>query len=128
MSKVSMEEQLQGYLQRIVKALKISSPNYKAEFGSKKGDNYVADIYRVSINGQKDGVSVELKTVLKIASKDEAKRLFTYVSASFSREHLFYTEIVPIFKKFLNAKNMHLEDIAQCYFSSVEDHNEVNND
>lgn len=121
------EDHLRNYLNRVSNTLKISRPKYFVELGTKTGVDvdYIGVAYRVSIEGNKNGVPVRYDTILKIPPIDEEQRRVGSVSDFFSREHYFYTEIVPAFNEFLKIKNKTLGNIARCYFSSDADHKEV---
>lgn len=125
------EEHLQECLRRVANNFNISGPKYSIELGTKTGDNYLGIVYRVSIDGKRksDGLeaAVKVDTIIKVAPQDEMKRLMTSTATFFPREHLFYTEIVPVFNEFLIARNKRLENIPECYFSSAENLKEVQN-
>ncbi|XP_015516969.1 uncharacterized protein LOC107222213 [Neodiprion lecontei] len=118
-------EHLQEYLGRVVETLGIRSPKFCVTLGSKVGDNYAGVIYRVEIEGQSNGVPVKIQTIFKIPPTNEIVREIMQIEHLFLREHEFYSEIVPIFKEFLQAHRKTLGNIPECYFSTSIDHKEA---
>lgn len=119
------EEHLQKYLERVARGLNVSNPKYRINWGAKTGDNYIGVVYRVKIEGKSDGNQVRVDTIIKVPPTDEARREMALVSRLFPREHVFYTDIVPVFEEFLNEKNKLFEHVPRCYLSSSDDHKEV---
>ncbi|XP_046745949.1 uncharacterized protein LOC124411107 [Diprion similis] len=118
-------EYLQEYLGRIVEKLGIKGPKFCITSGSKVGDNYVGVVHRVKIEGLRNKLPVEIPTIFKISPTDEIIREVLQVKHLFSREHEFYSEIVPVFKKFLQAHHKTLENVPKCYFSTNIEYKEA---
>lgn len=85
-------------------------------------------VYRVTIEGEKNGNEVRISTVLKVPPRDEISRTINLVRYLFPREKTFYSDIVPLFNELLKTRNKTLENIPKCYFSSDVDHKEVRTD
>ncbi|XP_015119601.1 uncharacterized protein LOC107042883 [Diachasma alloeum] len=87
------------------------------DFGeaSAKGDSYLSEVDRVTIEGNVKGKTTQLKVVVKSLPGNLGRRE-TYRSTVFFRnEILFYTQIVPEFKKFLaSKKQQHLLLVPDC--------------
>lgn len=119
------EDNLQEYLLRVAEILGISNPTFRIKSSTKKGDNFVGLIYRVLIEGQKNGVSLKLSTILKVPPQDELARQTVQVDHLFPREGIFYSVIVTVFNELVKTYNRALENIPQCYFSSSVHQKEV---
>ncbi|KAG8362511.1 uncharacterized LOC105273030 [Fopius arisanus] len=76
------------------------------EFGeaSAKGDSYLSEVDRVVINGKIKGKPESVKVVVKSFPSNLGRRNTFRSNVFFKNEILFYTRIVPEFKKFLASK------------------------
>uniref|UniRef100_A0A2A4JDG0 CHK kinase-like domain-containing protein n=1 Tax=Heliothis virescens TaxID=7102 RepID=A0A2A4JDG0_HELVI len=90
----------------------------------KAGDNFVANIKRIHIEGANDS----LKLVAKIAPTNEMARQTTNTGILFNNEHTMYTEVLPKFVSLQKAAGVPEEEqlrFAKCYGSLTEQPNEV---
>lgn len=88
------------------------------------GDNFVADVKRVSV----DSENGNLKLILKVASGVEIIRKTTNTHRMFSNEHTMYTEVLPKLLQLQKDAGVPEEEhlkFAKCYGSLNEEPNEI---
>lgn len=112
--------EIHNCLKEVAKGKGIDNFDYHVEIVSGKGDNYIANIFRVLIKDtEKDNnVSVIVKTLVKTSRQDTFYELH-------GREVIVYTEVIPIFESIQD----HLEDdkvlLPKCLYSSAEKGKEI---
>ncbi|XP_047027468.1 uncharacterized protein LOC124635586 [Helicoverpa zea] len=90
----------------------------------KAGDNFVANIKRIHIEGEHD----TLKLIIKIAPTNEIARQTTNTGIMFNNETVMYTEVLPKFVSLQIAAGVPEEEqlrFAKCYGTLTEQPNEV---
>lgn len=103
-----ISEVIRGGLNEVLnKELDSQKINVNIELGSKKGDNFIGIVYRVTgklsndtsnedVNNNKSSISL----ILKVAPTNKARR-YTFSSRScFLREIQMYDEVLPMFRQF----------------------------
>ncbi|KAH9632178.1 hypothetical protein HF086_011924 [Spodoptera exigua] len=88
------------------------------------GDNYVANVKRIKIEGS----NRSMKMIVKIAPTNEAMRKSMHIDVVFHREQIMYTEVLPKLVSLQKAAGVpedeHLR-YAKCYGSKDEAPNEM---
>ncbi|CAB3225490.1 unnamed protein product [Arctia plantaginis] len=90
----------------------------------KPGDNYVASVKRITI----EGANGSIKIIAKIAPTLEIIRKPMNTRVLFENEHLMYTEVLPKLIQFQKNAGIPEEEqlrYAKCYGSTLEEPNEV---
>lgn len=82
--------------------------NIECTAGSNKGDNYLGVVYRIRVKCKVDG-SLKMSVILKSAPQHSARRNQFYVHEIYEREFTFYSEIIPLYKKFQEEKGIDVE-------------------
>lgn len=88
------------------------------------GDNYIANVKRITIEGENGNLSL----IAKIAPSHEILRMTTNAYLLFKNEHMMYTEILPKMVQLQIKEGVPEEDqlrFAKCYGSLSEETNEV---
>jgi hypothetical protein len=109
-------------LKEIVK-IQLGSDDYEVEFaaGSSKGDNYLGEIIRIHITSKIKNFNL----ILKIPPQNEARREQLRMPSFFHREILFYVDVMAMYKKFQEDKEINVEvegfhEVPLCYKSLIE--------
>lgn len=97
-------------LQEIISTQLKDCKNYeiKCGAGSKKGDNMLGIIYRISVNCKSDS-NLNLNLILKTSPQNIARREQYLTHEIFGKESQFYREIYPMFKEFQVGKGIDVE-------------------
>ncbi len=84
--------------------------DYEVEYsaGSNKGDNYVGVVYRIQVKS-KTNPAKKLNVIAKLPPQDPARREQFLAAPAFSRESLFYDEILPLYNKFQREKGIDIQ-------------------
>ncbi|XP_063988978.1 uncharacterized protein LOC135168572 [Diachasmimorpha longicaudata] len=97
------------------------------DFGeaSAKGDSYLSEVDRVIIHGNVKGKFTQLKIVVKSLPSNLGRRETYRSTVFFKNEIIFYTQVVPEFKKFLASKNQeHLFLVPDCLAHVLDGEND----
>ncbi|KAK2577830.1 hypothetical protein KPH14_001098 [Odynerus spinipes] len=119
------DKRIEQHLQNIAKNASLSKPNFRVSRAVKAGNNFVGDVYRTVIEGEKDGKIERFYAILKCAPTDPRRRLFMKIRKVFLREIYFYETILSVFDDVLRDYDMSVEYFPMLYGASKEDENEV---
>uniref|UniRef100_A0A2A4JDX0 CHK kinase-like domain-containing protein n=1 Tax=Heliothis virescens TaxID=7102 RepID=A0A2A4JDX0_HELVI len=114
-------------LQFIHKVILDHDSKFKKAYFSKlgqAGDNFVGNVKRISVEGEKRTI----KMVLKYAVSDAMLRDITNTEVMFKNEHIMYTEVLPKFVELQRTVGVPEQDqyrYAKCYGSLNEAPSEV---
>ncbi|KAG7211358.1 hypothetical protein KM043_010648 [Ampulex compressa] len=98
------EETINNVFSKITKAKDVKVVKWDCASVGGTGDSYMANTFKIKINGVADGKSVETRVFIKAISKNVGRRK-TYRSAEFFyNEIMFYTKVIPKFQEFLLEK------------------------
>lgn len=112
--------EIHNCLREVAKAKGIDNFDYNVEFACGKGDNYIANIFRVLINDteKENHLRVIVKTLVKTSRQDTFYELH-------KREVAVYNEVIPIFETI----QQHLGDdkviFPKCLYSNAEKGKEI---
>lgn len=112
--------EIHNCLKQVAKAKGIDNFDYHVEIVSGKGDNFIANIFRVLIKDteKENNISVIVKTLVKTSRQDTFYELH-------EREVKVYKEVIPIFETIQD----HLEDdkvlLPKCLYSNAEKGKEI---
>ena len=116
------EDYLHSHLDNFCREVEISSPKYLIERCGKKGDNFIGLVYRVVIEGTKNGNPEKVHGILKLASRSaEQRNLVQSTRPFFLQEIFFFKTVVPLFTE----AGVELKNVPQLLYSNDEDYNEV---
>ncbi|CAH1634841.1 unnamed protein product [Spodoptera littoralis] len=117
------EHQIQ-FINKVIEEQGLSVNKVVFQPVGKAGDNFVANVKRINIEGENGS----LKMVVKIASQNEFLRQSTNTEISFSNENFMYTEVLPKLVSLQKAAGVpekeHLR-YAKCFGALSEAPNEV---
>lgn len=105
---VEVSEMVKKHLNQVLsKELGTEMIDINIEAGTKKGDNFVGIVYRVSgklsryiSNGEVSNKKSSINLILKMAPTSQARREQFYARVCFLREIKMYDEILPMFHQF----------------------------
>nr|XP_050844374.1 uncharacterized protein LOC127061490 [Vespula vulgaris] len=118
------EKRIEKYLRAIAEDKSLSDPNFQVTRAVKAGENFISDVYRALIEGEKNGRIEKIHLIVKCAPND-SRRKFIKIRKMFLQEIRFYKEILPIFNDFLRDYNMSVDNIPFMYSYSKDDKNEI---
>lgn len=115
-------ERVQEILKEIAESEGFTSFDHTFSAGSNKGDNYVGEILRVVVTGEKaNGRIEELDLILKIAPLSAKWREHFNCNALFKQEDYFYNVLAPALEKFQRDQGLTAEQCfkayPKCYYS-----------
>ncbi|KOB77008.1 Ecdysteroid 22-kinase [Operophtera brumata] len=114
-----------GYIKAVIEKRGFKDAKVVIEPVGKAGDNYVANVKRITVEGINGG---SLKMIAKVAPNLEALRLVANTQLMFRNEHIMYTKVLPKFEQLQKAADVPTEErlrFAACYGSFEEAPNEV---
>lgn len=118
--------------QRILQQLRIvaenaslSKPSFHVTRAVKAGNNFVANVYRSVIEGEKDGKIERIYSILKCAPQDITRREFFKIRKVFLQEIYFYETILSVFNDVLRDYDITTKYFPIMYSSSKDEENEV---
>ncbi|XP_035442985.2 uncharacterized protein LOC118271146 [Spodoptera frugiperda] len=117
------EHQIQ-FINKVIEEQDLNAKKVVFEPVGKAGDNFVANVKRINIEGDNGS----LKMVVKMASQNEFLRQTTNTEISFNNEILMYTEVLPKLVALQKAAGIPEEEhlrYAKCYGALNEAPNEV---
>ncbi|XP_035726426.1 uncharacterized protein LOC118443476 [Vespa mandarinia] len=118
------ERRIGRYLRAIARDKSLYDPSYQVTRAVNSGDNFVSDVYRVTIEGAKNRKMESIHLIVKCAPID-LRRDFIKIRKIFLQEIYFYKEILPIFNNFLRNYNMSIDNIPLMYKYSDTDKEEI---
>lgn len=114
---------IQNFLNEIIAEENFGDYSMKIKSGAEPGDGFSCELISVII--LENSSDKRLDILCKIAPFDEIQRKDFLSHMLFSREALFYNELMPIFAKFQNEKNLPKNDqflsIPKCYKTLSDD-------
>lgn len=112
-------ELLVNLIEKIAKNEGLQNHTSKISLGSEHGDGFVGILYRITIEGIKNGKNYVINLVAKMPPLNKARREQFNSVLLFEREVRLYNEILPDFVKFQQERNIKEEDgffnIPKCY-------------
>lgn len=117
------EHQIQ-FINKVIEEQGLSVKKVVFQPVGKAGDNFVANVKRINIEGENGS----LKMVVKIASQNEFVRQSTNTGISFNNENFMYTEVLPKLVSLQKAAGVPEEEhlrYAKCFGALSEAPNEV---
>lgn len=112
-------ELLKTLIEKIAKNESIQNHTSKITLGSENGDGFVGILYKIIIEGIKNGKNCIINLVAKMPPLSQIRREQFNSIPLFEREVLLYNEILPDFTKFQKERNINEEDgfynIPKCY-------------
>lgn len=90
-----------------------------------KGDSYLAQVDRITVNGKAGGKDIEIKLVVKSLPKNLGRRKTFRSVEFFYNEITFYKEVIPVFENFLESKGQkNLLCVPHCFDAMVDGEND----
>lgn len=115
--------ELYNIVKDLAKLINVEEIDYNVDFISGKGDNYIANLFRLTVNVKSDDGDNVIKLIVKTLINTVRQELFNELH---KREVFVYREVISKFEKILKEfdddKNFKL---AKCYMSSAEPGREV---
>lgn len=119
------DKRIEKQLQNVAKQMSLSNPSFRVKRAVTAGNNFVADVYRIVMEGEKNGKMKRIYAILKSAPYDPLRRELMKIRKIFYREIYFYETILSIFDDLLRDYDMSLEYFPDLYGASMEDGNEA---
>lgn len=113
--------EIHNCLREVAKAKGIDNFDYNVEFACGKGDNYVANLFRVLIKDTEkteNNISVIVKTLVKTSRQDTLYELH-------KREVAVYNEVIPIFETIQYNLGDDKVILPKCLYSNAEKGKEI---
>ncbi|GJQ76124.1 hypothetical protein Trydic_g1872 [Trypoxylus dichotomus] len=98
--------EIRKYIEELVQAREIVDYKIDVESGTKKGDNYLGVIAKITITGKKDDKDINLHWIAKNAPQVKSFRELAGIESIYCREIYVYRELFSIFDKFQNERNI----------------------
>lgn len=120
----NINEQQLKFINKVILEQDLNVKNVFFEPVGKAGDNFAANVKRISVEGDNGN----LKMIVKTAPSNEFLRKLTNSTPLFKNEHVMYTEVLPkLVQLQKDAKVPEDEQLrfAKCYGSFAESPNEV---
>lgn len=112
-------EMLKNLIEKIAINEGLQNHTSKISLGSEHGDGFVGILYRITIEGLRNGKNYVINLVAKMPPLNQIRREQFNSIALFEREVQLYNEILPDFVKFQNERKIKEEDgfytIPKCY-------------
>lgn len=124
MSETLLPKFIQEHVKRIAKENHFADYSLEVKQGSQLGDGFMSNLFSITIIESNKNNNKKLELVCKMAplSKKSQEELISNVV--FDREAAFYTEVMPIFSKFQNEKNLSKDEqfsaYPKCYGTTVD--------
>lgn len=112
--------EIHNCLREVAKARGIDNFDYNVEFACGKGDNYIANIFRVLIKDteKENNISVIVKTLVKTSRQDTFNELH-------KREVTVYNEVIPMFETVQHYLGDDKVVFPKCFYSNAEKGKEI---
>lgn len=104
---------VQKLLTQITQENNFSDYSVQVECGSLAGDGFSSTLYKIVIKENKGDQRLDL--VCKVAPQNENHRKEFLSSITFSREALFYNQLMPILAKFQEEKKVPIDKQFRSY-------------
>lgn len=107
--------EIHNCLREVAKAKGIDDFDYHVEFAGGKGDNYIANIFRVLIKDtqKENNISVIVKTLVKTSRQETFYELH-------KREVTVYEEVIPMFETIQHDLEDDKVVLPKCLYSNAE--------
>ncbi|GBP46467.1 hypothetical protein EVAR_28046_1 [Eumeta japonica] len=102
-------ESLKNRVKEVFSKLDYKNIDITLESGSKRGDGFMGQMIRAIISGEKNGTKEEVDMIVKCAPNEHKIRKYMGTTPLFNREIFYYTEIVPVYEKLQETKNISIE-------------------
>ncbi|XP_058983196.1 uncharacterized protein LOC131800389 [Musca domestica] len=106
--------------------------NYNIDLATKKGDNYMGVVYRITVSVHSDAISDnknDLKLIMKVPPQNPQRRQQFFAGPGFQREILAYRIFLPLVHDFQKSKcikpNEMFIEYPRFYFSLREEFHEA---
>lgn len=112
------------FINKVIKEQDIKVKKIKFEPVGKAGDNFVANVRRIIVEGE----DRSLQLIAKIAPQNEVGRMLVMTTEVTMNEHIMYTEFLPKLQQMQIEAGVPEKDrlrYAKCYGSSTENFQEV---
>ncbi|XP_051169346.1 uncharacterized protein LOC127286798 [Leptopilina boulardi] len=106
---------LQNQVEFFLKDKNLSNLKFHFSNACNNGENYLGSLYRVKINGEKNGENKELHLIIKCVPTDEKLRTLLRAPEMFHNEIAFYEERLPIINNLMKEFNLEYNDFPAYY-------------
>ncbi|XP_043468130.1 uncharacterized protein LOC122502248 [Leptopilina heterotoma] len=114
-------DSLQKQVECLLKDRNLSNLKFNFSNACKDGENYLGSVYRVKVNGEKNGEHEELNLIIKCIPADEELRVLIRSADIFINETAFYEERLPLINNLLKEYNLRYED-CPAYYGACKTH------
>ncbi|XP_043468127.1 uncharacterized protein LOC122502247 isoform X1 [Leptopilina heterotoma] len=110
-----VSEFLQNQIEFYLKDKNLSNLKFNFSSACNDGENFFGSLYRVRVNGEKNGENEELNLIVKCVPTDDELRELLRDRDIFLNEIAFYEERFPLIRNFLNEFNLQYHDCPTYY-------------
>ncbi|XP_051169332.1 uncharacterized protein LOC127286792 [Leptopilina boulardi] len=115
LSHKEMMDFLQKQVEFVLNDKNLSNLKFQFSNACKDGENFLGSLYRVKINGEKNGENKELNLIIKCIPNDEKLSILLRGREIFLNEIALYEERMPIIMNFLKEFNLQYNDCPAYY-------------